>query len=518
MTLPPTPAAPPSATFRRELDRSLVRGIAWTGGAKWLTQTLRWASTLLIARLLTPADYGLVGYATVYLGLVSMVSEFGLGAAIVQQRDLGERQIARLGGVSVLLGAALAALTVAMSWPVASFFGEPRVQLVLAVLGVMFLVRGIRVVPRSLLNRDLRFRHLAWVDGTEAVTLTLTTLVLAYLGFGYWSLVWGSVAGAVAGTVVAVAWAHHRIAWPGRLRGLRASVAFGWHVSASRVLWYVYSNADFVVVGRMLGTAALGAYSFAWTIANIPVERVSAVVGRVTLPVFANVQRDHASLRRYFLMLTEGLAIITFPVAIGLALVAREFVLVVLGPQWSAAVLPMALLVGYSGFRSITLLFPQILVAMGQARRNVQFNLIAALILPILFVIGAMLGGTVGVALAWIVGFPIVYVPFFMRHTFRTIELRVGQYLRALWPALSGTLAMAAVVVGIKVFVPDAAFAAMVGGTAVSATGAADTGAMAARLAVEAVAGTVTYVAVLGLAHRVRVLAFMSAFRLLAKR
>jgi PST family polysaccharide transporter len=480
---------------------------------KWITQTLRWGSTLLIARLLTPADYGLVGYATVYLGLVALINEFGLSAAIVQQRHLREDQIARLGGLSVLLGIFFFAVTAGCSGLVAAFFDDPRVRPVLLVLGSTFIIRGVSVLPRSLLTRDLRFRTLAWVDGIEAMALTATTVALALLGARHWSLVWGSLAGTAAGTVAALLWARHPVAWPARLGEIGESVRFGWHVAVSRVTWYVYSNADFAVVGRMLGPAALGAYSFGWTIANIPVERVSAIVGRVTTGIFASVQDDRAALRRYLLTVTEGLAIITFPAAIGLALVAREFVLVVLGREWEAAIVPLALLVFYSSFRSITLLFAQILIALGEARRNMRFNIIAALVLPALFVAGASLRGTAGVAMAWIVGFPIVFVPFFMRHTFRLIGLRTADYLRALWPAVSATLAMAAAVLAVKLLVSDVALARAVGVTelaarAVGSEAIAATPVLAARLALEVLAGAAGYASAFALVHRGRLRAY----------
>lgn len=512
-TVPPPPASSPAAPARLDLDRSLVKGIAWTGGVKWLSQTLRWASTLLIARLLTPADYGLVGYATVYLGLVALINEFGLSAAIVQQRTLTQRQIARLGGLSLILGVFFFAFSAAISGLVASFFHEPRVQPVLLVLATSFVIRGVQVLPRSLLTRDLRFRQLAWADGVEAAALTVTTLTLAYLGYSYWSLVWGSLVGTTVSTLLLLAWGRHPVAWPGRLEEIRESVTFGWHVAVSRVTWYVYSNADFAVVGRLLGATALGAYSFGWTIANIPVERVSAVVGRVTTGIFANVQDDHAALRRYLTTLTEALAIVTFPASIGLALVAREFVLVVLGEQWRAAIVPLALLVFYSGFRSITLLFAQIQIAMGETRRNMQFNLTAMVVLPVLFALGATLGGTAGVAMAWIVGFPLVFVPMQMLRTLRAIDLRLGSYLKSLWPALSATAVMAAAVLAIKLLVPDAAFVRAVHGTEAMAAalepGAAarvtgDGWLLATRLLVEAMVGALAYVGALLLMHRRR--------------
>lgn len=493
-------AAEAAAQASQQLDRSLVQGIAWTGAMRFIAQGLRWGATLLLARLLSPADYGLVGYATVYLGLVALVNELGLSAAIVQQRHLTKEQIAKLGGVSALLGVAFFGLTVAVAPLVAGFFNEPRVQPIVAILASTFILRGFQVLPRALMTRELTFNKLAWIDGVEAAMLAGTTLILALMGYGYWALVFGSIVGTATGTVLAWWWHPHRISWPNDFHTIRDAVSYGAHVAAARVTWYVYSNADFAVVGRMLGTVALGAYTFGWTIANIPVEKVSAVLSRVTTGVFASAQHDAVAIRRYLLSLTEGLSILTFPIAAGLALVAREFVLVVLGDQWEPAIAPMAILVAYSGFRSITVLFGQVLVATGRARRNMHFSLIAAVTLPILFAIGAQ-WGTAGVAFGWIIGFPLVFVPLAMRYTLREIGMSWREYGTSLWPAVSATLVMGLAVLGARALLPE--------GDATST--------MLLRLVVMTAVGVATYGAMLFGAHGARVRAFRHFLRTVRK-
>lgn len=438
-----TPQPDPS----HALDRFLIQGLAWTGAARGVAQFLRWASTLWVARLLAPADYGLIGMATVYVGLAQLVNELGLGAAIVQRRDLEGREIGQLGGLSLLAGFFFCAVSVAVAVPLGRFYEEPRVGPILLVLSLTFVIRGVQVVPRALLSRTLQYRRLATIDGVEAASLAGATLLLATLGYGYWALVYGIVVATVVGTLLTCTWSPVRPRWPRDLRALAATIRFGWQVVVSRLGWYVYSNADFAVVGRVLGAAALGAYSFGWSLANIPVEKVSVLVGRVTPGVFASVQHDVAALRRYLLGLTEAVAFVTFPVSAGLALVAEEFVLVLLGEAWSPAVMPLRLLALYAGFRSITTLFPQILFATGNVRPAMMSSLVGAVMLPISFYVGAG-WGTTGVAVAWIVAFPLVVIPYDVRWTLRILEVPVRLYLRALWPALSGTSVMVAGVWG----------------------------------------------------------------------
>lgn len=438
-----------------ELDRTLVRGIAWTGGVKWITQGVRWASTLLIARILTPDDYGLVGIATLYLSLVQLVNEFGLSAAIVQHRDLRAGVIAQLGGLSTLIGVGLAVVSLAGSPLTAAFFEAPDVSPVIAILSLSFVLRALQVVPKALLNRDLKFKRLAMIDGVEAVVLALATLGGAIAGMGYWALVVGSLMSLGIATVLCVLMRPHAIALPREWQDLRASLRFGANMVVSRIAWFSFTNADFVVVGRVLGKSVLGAYQFGWTLANIPVDRISSLAVRVTPAVFAVVQNDQAALKRYLFGLTEGLALITFPASIGMALVAPEFVFVVLGPQWEQAILPLQYLSIYGALRSVTSLFPSILAATGQAGVSARINVVAALVMPVLFLAGSHWGAQ-GVALMWLVGYPFVVLPMFAVHALRAVGGTVWEFLTTLVPAVVCTVCMAAAVVVARLLMAEA--------------------------------------------------------------
>lgn len=442
------------ALGRAALDKSLVGGIAWTGAVRWFTQILSWLSTLIVARLLTPGDFGLVGMATIYLGLIQLVNEFGIGAALVLVRDMPEERRAGLGGLAVGLGVFFFTVSAAAAHPIALFFKEPAVRNIIFALATTFVIAGFRVLPYSLLARDLAFRRMSRIDGIEATLQALATVALAAAGYRYWSLVIGSIVASLTSAALALAARPHRIGWPRDLRMMVEPMTLGWQVTVSRVAWYAYSNADFAIVGRVLGTRALGEYSLGWQIASIPVDKVSAVLGRVTLPVFAKVQDDLVELRRYVKGLSQGLGLLTFPLSIGLALVADHFVLLLLGEQWRPAILPLRLLALYAGFRSLTTLFPQILISTGHARRAMWISIVLAALLPAAFYAGAQ-WGTAGVAVAWMVAYPLLVLPLLVAHTLRLIGLSSREYLVALWPAISATVVMAAAVLLADWVVPD---------------------------------------------------------------
>jgi teichuronic acid exporter len=345
---PPVSAPPPAAG----LDRSLLRGIAWTGGAKWATQLLGWSSTLLVANLLGPDPYGLIGMASVFLGLVSTLTEFGLGTAIISLRKLSAEQNRQLNTIALALGVVGALLTCAAAWPLGWIYREKQLPMIIVAMSSTFVLSALRIVPTAQLQRDLLFRRLAILETLQSVVFAIANVVFALLGFGVWTLVIGAVVSQTVGTILTWMARPERFAWP-RRDSLGGALQFSSHVLISRLAWYLYTNADFAVAGLVFGKSVLGAYTLAWQFASIPIDKISAMIARVTPAYFAAAQDDNRTMRGILLNITEGLAFLTLPATFGLALVAPEFVRLILGPEWSAAIVPLQLLSIYASYRSL---------------------------------------------------------------------------------------------------------------------------------------------------------------------
>lgn len=427
--------------------RSLAQSVAWTAGAKWSGQLLTSGITLLVARILSPSDYGLVGMAVLFLGFVRFLSDFGIGGAVVARREYDEDRLAGLNSCAILLGLAGMIITIAAAEPLGHFFNQRQLPFVLVLTSVTFLVTGFRVLPTAILQRDLRFKLLAGVDLMQAVVGALITLVLAVAGAGYWALVVGNIAALTLACTIIVGVRPQRL---GRLepRLLRPAVKMSRDLTIANVCWYVYSNADFLVVGKVLGQAALGFYNIGWTLAMLIVERVTTIVGGVAPAYLSAASQDIAELRRYLLRISSGIALLTLPVSFGLALVADDFCTVVLGPKWAAAATPLRLLAVYAGVRSLTPIVPQILIVSGEHRFVANNAIFAAIVMPIAFWIGARWNVT-GVALAWVIAFPIVTAPQFMK-VFEVLEMTMTDYLRDLRLPLASSLVMAGLVLGVR--------------------------------------------------------------------
>lgn len=379
----------------------------------------------------------------VYLGLIETLSDFGLGAAVVRFRDFSREQLAQFNTLAVGFGLACVAISLLMAMPLGHFFNEPRLPLVVAVLSSTDLIMSFRVVPQAHLQKRMEFRRLAAIDGMQSIAASIITVVLALLHWGYWALIFGRVLSALLAALVTCFVEPTPFRWP-KSQGVRQPFTFSRHILTTRFAWYVYSNADFFIVGRFLGQAALGVYTLGWTLSGMAVEKISALIVRVTPAVFSATQHDLRELRRYLLLLTEVIAITTFPVCFGIAVTSDELVRVALGPGWSSAAIPLRLLAISMSLRAILPFVNQALAAIGQQRVSMQNALITACVLPLVFFFGSR-WGLAGVAGAWLVLSPALALPLYLR-AFRRLELPTRQYVVAVWPALSGSMVMVAMV------------------------------------------------------------------------
>ena len=479
----PDDSVPPANRDQKDLGKSFVRSVVWTGVAKSVSQLLGWISTFVIARLLTPEDYGLFGMASVFLGLVTLVSESGIGITIVTLRSLDSEQVAQFHTLAVLLGFAGFLVCAAFAVPLGWFFHSPELPVILLVLGTSFPLSGLRVVPGALLQQDLRFKLLGMLEAVNVIILSVSMVLLAMAGFRYWTLVLGSILSTTVTSVLTVWYRPQRFRLP-RWTSLRAALHFTKYQLGGNLLWYAYSNSDAAIAGRLLGKTNLGVYSLALSIARSMPEKILAMITRVTPAYFSILQDNPATLKRYLLRLTEILSIITFPMLFGLAVVADEFVALVLGAQWLGVVEPLRLLVIYAAMTSTSPLVSRVLTVRGQNQFLFRVAVVLVIVMPISFIIGSAWGPT-GIAAAGVIVYPLTRIPVF-RCLAKNIDVSRKEYFSAFWPAISASAAMVLAVILLKALIaPDMQ--------------------LVVRLLLEVLCGAAVYVGVVLAFHRHRI-------------
>lgn len=473
--------SPPELQTRAARDHSLVRSVGWNVVGDWGSQLFTWASFLIVTRLLTPADFGIASMAFVLLPMFQFLAGCGIPRTIVLLRDLTDDQLAQLNTVAFLLGMIVFGFAALLAKPLALLLRTPKAAPALIVLSMSLLVAGTQAISVGLLGRDLRFKTLSLFGALMSLVSAALALLFTWLGLGYWALILGNLLGATFQAVLCIRTRPHRYAWP-RFQELREPLRFGSHLMASSIITTASLNLDDLVAGRQLGPSALGIYGIAWSLANVPLEKVTTMVTTVVPGYLAVVRSDLSEVRRYLRNLTEGMALLTFPACVGLALVAQEFVAVALGSKWHDAIAPLQILASYAAFRSIVALLSKVLTAMGKPRFVMWNDLATLLLMGFAFFVGSR-WRVAGIAWAWVVAYPIVVIPLY-RKTFKTIGMTVSEYLGCVRPALEATAVMTLAVLAVHEFV--------------------STTPPLVRLCAEVVTGVIAYGAILFFRHKQR--------------
>jgi len=433
-----------SANATMSLSQKVLSGLIWTAGSRFLGQILTWAITIVVIRLLSPTDYGLLAMAMVFVNFLILMSEAGLGAALVQAPKVDDAELRSIFGAVILVHSALFVLLVAAAPLIARFFEEDHLVLIIRVLALQLLISMFGVIPNSLLTRELDFKRLSLIALTGVLCGSLSTLGLALSGYGVWALVIGSLITQLWNTVAINVMAPFLKRPDFSLRGARKLVVFGGQVTGARALWFVYSQADIFVAGKLLGTELLGFYSVSMHLASLPVQKLSAVINQVAFPAFAQSQNSPRVVSLYLVKSMRVLGFVAFPVLWGISSIAPEIVAVLLGPKWEAAVVPLQVLPLVMPLNLISSFLNTAFQGIGRGGVVFMNVLTACLVMPAAFWAGAN-WGLLGLCIAWVLGFPLVLVANLWR-MLPLISLKFRDVLSALAPAALTSAGMYAAV------------------------------------------------------------------------
>lgn len=436
-------------TFRAQI----LSGIRWTAGARFAAQLGTWAVTLVVIRILSPADYGLLAMATLFIALLSMFGEFGLGSALVQQPELDEAMLQRVFGIVLLVHFALAVLLVLGAPLIAAFFSEPRVVPVVRVLSLQFIIAAFVVVPDALLQRAMKFKGRSLIELGAVLTGSAATLFLALSGYGVWALVAGTLVAQLLKAIGLNVLVPYLRSPRFSLQGLRPLLRFGGHTTLSQLLWVAYVQVDVLIGARLLGKEALGFYSVALHLASLPIQRLSGIVNQIAFPAFARLQDDLARVGAHVLAATRVLSFVAFPVLWGISSIAPEIADVILGPKWQSAALPLQVLGLIMPLRVVAYFVPNAIQGIGRTDILLVNSLWGLAVAPPLLFLGAYHWGLPGLSLAWLVASPLLFLQA-MARTLPAIGLRIAELGRAMAPAAGAGLVMYGAVAGARQILP----------------------------------------------------------------
>jgi PST family polysaccharide transporter len=384
-----------------DLGRQASRGTVVTVGGLWGKTLIQTASTVVLARMLQPADFGLLAMITAVVGVADLVRDFGLTGAVIQVRSLGDRLWSSVLWLSVALGFGLMVLTACAAPLLAVLYHEPRLVLLTLTIAPTLLINGLAMPMQARLQRDLRFRTLAWIDVGSMLSGVVLSIIAAALGWGVWALVVLAGAGQLYRLVV-LWWAvRPSFGRPRISREVLPLVATGGSIFGVQVLNYAARNADNVIVGQHLGPVALGYYSRAYALFLLPLQQLNGPLGRVALPVLSRLQDDGERFRRYVrssLLVIGYLSLPTYAIA---AAAAGPLIGLLLGSQWAPAAPVFALLAIAGVAQAIGNVQGWLYIALGRAHRQLVYYLVTRPLVIAGFFLGIWWNGIQGLALVY---------------------------------------------------------------------------------------------------------------------
>jgi O-antigen/teichoic acid export membrane protein len=320
-----------------DLKAKVIRGGLARLCAQGMNFALRIGSLMILARLLSPRDFGLVGMVTAFTGILTFFRDFGLGSAAIQHTIVTEGQNTTLFWINMLLGAVLGLVALAIAPAIAAFYDEPKLVGVTAVLATAFLFNAAGTQHTVLLMRQMRFTALAVINSVSLAAGIAVAIYGAKAGYGYWAIVSISIIPPIIAAIclwLTTGWVP---GIPREWAGIRSMMRFGASLTLINLFAYVAFNADKAMIGRFWGADAIGTYGRAFQIINIPTDNLNSAVGEVAFSALSRLQDDHVRFRNYFLKGFSLVLGLTLPITITCAIFADDVVFVLLGPKWQDA-------------------------------------------------------------------------------------------------------------------------------------------------------------------------------------
>ena len=436
-----------------DLARRSVRGGLSTLSGQLIRASLQVAATAILARLLTPSDYGLIAMATVIVVLAQVIKDGGLSMATIQRDSIDHNQVSNLFWLNMIGSTLIAGAVVATAPLVAKFYDNPELTWITASLAVAFLFSGVAVQHEALLRRHMRFTAIAIAQVFSQLVNVVVAITAALLGARYWSLVLGTTAASLASTVI-IFWL---CPWkPGRFRrgsGTKSMLRFGSHVMAFNFMYYFAENSDYILIGRFIGAQPLGLYTRAYTLFSLPLSQVRSPMVAVAVPALGALRDQPARFASYYRKLVEGLALLTVPIGVYCILEAPFVIGVLLGDEWTDAI-PVFRWLALAGVtQAVVATRGLILVSFGRSREYVLLGA-ANMTMRIAAVVAGLPYGINGVAAGLAIGMLLFTAPsvwFFTRNT----PVSPADFYRSLARPLAFGLAAGLTALLVRWLLPD---------------------------------------------------------------
>ena len=438
MSIPKVTTTQKEHYFRTDHLKTNLGGRTARGGAVAITsQGLKFlftiAATSVMARLLTPADYGLIGMVAFVTNFVSMYKDLGLSTATIQRDEISSEQISTLFWVNIALSLGITILTAAIAPLVAWFYGEPKLTAITIVTALGFLISGLAVQHEALLRRQMRYFALASVSLVSMAAGYAVGIYTAWRGFSYWALVFSQLAVATTTTLLTVIFCRWMPGLPKRNTGVRSMIKFGGNLTGFTTINYFSRNLDNLLIGRIWGAQQLGLYTRAYQLMGLPIEQINEPISSVAVPSLSRLTDSPESYRRAYLRMLEKIALLTMPCVVLMIVTSDWIIRIVLGPQWTGTTRIFVLL-GITGlFQPIANTTGWLLVSQGRTHHLLKWGFISGPLIMGAIVVG-LPWGAVGVAASYALARVCIVDPLLYWLVGRSGPVRTSDFYKTIAP------------------------------------------------------------------------------------
>lgn len=437
--------------LQADLGGRTARGGAVTVASHSLKFVITIAATSVMARLLSPADYGLVGMVVFFTGFIAIFKDLGLSVATIQKSELSSDQVSTLFWVNVVVSVVLTGLTVILAPFISWFYGDPRLLAVTVITGLGFVLGGLTVQHEALLRRQMRFLSVALIVLLSIIVGYFVGIYMAWRGFRYWALVYSQLAVLMTNAVGVWMVCRWRPSLPKRGSDVRSMIAFGRNFTGFSVINYFSRNLDSLLLGKVWGATQLGLYNRAYQLMTLPIDQVNEPITSVAIPALSRMKDDERRYRLAYLRMLEKIAMFTMPSVAFMMATSDWIVQVVLGPQWSATS-RIFLLLGITGlFQPIANTTGWLFLTQGRSRDMLTWGFISGPITVASILLG-LPWGAVGVAASYSFTRILLTDPLLFWFVGRTGPVRTKDFYRTIAPFTFASLVALAVATAVRSF------------------------------------------------------------------
>jgi len=383
------------------LKQETISALGWSASTRIGTQFVQFILFIILARLLTPSDFGLVAMVMVFTGFADLFSDLGFGPSIVQKKEIDDRLLSSIFWLNVGTGLVTTLIMFSVSPFISTFYNEPRLRPLVIIISSTFFLGSFGIVQRTLFQRMMDFRSLLIISLATNILSGIITIILVLNGFGFWSLAWHSLISCLVLVILTWQISPWKPSFSFDKKAVKEVTNFSGSILGFSIFNYWVRNGDNFLIGKFFNAAALGIYSRAYNIMLLPLHQISWVVGQVMFVSLSRIQDDKVFVKQVYLRTVRAIALITFPMMLGLFVVADSFVLTLLGNQWVDVILILRIFCIGGMIQSISTTVGLIFNSQGRADILFIWGSAAGVLLMSSFVVGILIGNIVALALCY---------------------------------------------------------------------------------------------------------------------